>query len=82
MSSVNGNEGNYKRETYGSLLDNDVLDVEVLNVKVFRVRVRLSVLQKAEDELDGLLGPATFTVSSSQHKYHPLTQTVAYPELP
>ena len=54
----------HKRKTYGSLLDNNVLDVEVLNVKVFRVRVRLSVLQEAEDELDGLLGPATFTISS------------------
>ena len=47
-------------KTYGGLLDNDVLDVEVLELKDFRVGVRLSVLQEAEDKLDGLLGPATF----------------------
>ena len=45
--------------TYGSLLDDNVLDEEVLELKVFRVRVRLGILQAAEDELDGLLRPAT-----------------------
>ena len=46
--------------TYGSLLDDNVLDEEVLKLKVFRVGVRLGILQEAEDELDGLLGPTTF----------------------
>ena len=55
-------------ETYGGLLDNNVLDVEVLELKVFRVRVRLGVLQEAEDELDGLLGPATYPAIPSQHR--------------
>ena len=50
-------------ETYGSLLNNNALDVQVLNVQVLRVRVRLSVLQKASDELDGLLGPATCKIN-------------------
>ena len=42
------------------MLDDDVLDEKVLEIKVFRVRVRLGVLEETEDELDGLLGPATF----------------------
>ena len=51
--------------TYGSLLDNNVLDEEVLELKVFRVRVRLGILQEAEDELDGLLRPATYPIIPS-----------------
>ena len=47
-------------ETYGSLLNDDALDVQILEVNVLRVRVRLGVLEEASDELDGLLGPATF----------------------
>lgn len=46
-------------QTYGSLLDNNALDVKVLNINVLRIRVRLSVLEEAGDELDALLGPAT-----------------------
>ena len=48
--------------TYGSLLDDNVLDEEVLELKVFRVRVRLGILQEAEDELDGFLRPATYPI--------------------
>ena len=51
--------------TYGSLLDDNVLDEEVLELKVFRVRVRLGILQEAEDELDGLLRPATYPIIPS-----------------
>ena len=54
--------------TYGCLLDDNVLDVEVLELKVFRVRVRLRVLQEAENELDGLLGPTTLTSQRDETK--------------
>ena len=54
--------------TYGSLLHDNVLDVEVLELKVFRVRVRLRVLQEAENELDGLLGPTTLTSQRDETK--------------
>ena len=46
--------------TYRSLLDDDAPDVEFLNVDVLRVSVGLSVLEEAGDELDALLGPATW----------------------
>lgn len=54
--------------TYRRLLYDNVLDDEVLDIKVFRVRVRLGVLQEAEDELDGLLGPTTFGSCRSEHR--------------
>ena len=46
--------------TYGGLLDNNVLDDNILQFDALRISVRLGVLQETEDELDGLLGPATF----------------------
>ena len=46
--------------TYRGLLYNDALDVKVLKLNVLRIRVGLSVLEEASDELDGLLGPATY----------------------
>ena len=47
--------------TYGSLLNDDAPDVEFLNIDVLRVSVGLSVPEEAGDELDALLGPATFS---------------------
>ena len=54
--------------TYGCLLDDNVLDEEVLEIKVFRVRVRLGVLEEAEDELDRLLGPAAWQRTSARYR--------------
>lgn len=52
------------KETYGSLLDADVLDVQVIQFKVFSVRIRFCVLEETQNELNRLLGPATFEVQS------------------
>lgn len=43
----------------GGLVDLDVLDNEVASVKTLGVGVGLSVLQEVDEELGGLLGPAS-----------------------
>lgn len=66
--------------TYRRLLYDNVLDDEVLDIKVFRVRVRLGVLQEAEDELNGLLGPATFGSCPSEYHSQSNKQDITHPE--
>jgi hypothetical protein len=55
--SIRRRVGDYR--AHRRLLDHDILDIEVLKLEVLRVRIRLGVLQEAEEEADGLLRPAT-----------------------
>ena len=60
---------------FGSLLDDDVFNEEVLEGERFCVGVRFGVLQETGDELDGLLGPATFIGLKTTHDNRQTCQT-------